>query len=302
MMARSDTYSSWGDEITRLLNENKSSNGLVWQSMVRESIAPFLPPPVTRAMRHIDPMLEPYVGPEATITIALTLIVAWMLGILISRCRGTGKAIVDEEEKLLESKLAKDASTTVLLVGSHKSGKTRLFCQLAYALPRQETVMSLKPNIATVNDIKYIDWPGVASEFSADIRYRRNLRVILMVDATQPARTAADKLFLLLNDILWPQYQKYKTKTPVFIACHKKDLPKAKNEKRIKIQLRTELERLMLAKNEDETVNWWSSEDRLELDDIAICSFYFGATTCESNGAPELQKFCKSGEFPKDSS
>lgn len=301
-MVRSNQDSSWGDEITKLLNESNSSNGFMWQAMIRESISPFLPPPVTRAMRQIDPILEPYVGPEATITLLLTLMVAWLLGILISQCRGTGKAFVDEEEKLLETKLAREASTTVLLAGSQKSGKTRLFCQIAYGIPRQETVMSLKPNIATVNDIKYIDWPGVASEFSTDIRYQRNLRVIFVVDATQPARTAADKLFLLLNEILWPQYQKYKLKTPVFVACHKNDLPKAKNEKRIKIQLRTEIERLVLARNDDDKVKWWDSEDRLELDNIAICSFHFGSTTSESKGAPELHDFCKTGEFPKESS
>jgi signal recognition particle receptor subunit beta len=295
-----EPQSDWGDEVTRLLDE--SNDRVYWQSTLRESVSSFLPPPITRSIHLLDPMLEPYVGPEATTTIVVTALLGWILIFLVSLCRRTGKAVVDEEERLLESKLAQDATTTVLLVGSRKAGKTRLFCQLAYGISHQETVMSLKPNVATVNDIKYIDWPGHCLDFSTDIRHRRNLRVILMVDATQPARIAADKLFVLLNDVLWHQHKKYKTKTLVFVACHKKDLPKAKNEKRIKIQLRTELERLVQARSGDNKVEWWPTDDRLELDQIGICSFYFGPTTCESSGAPELSKFCKSGVFPKDSS
>jgi signal recognition particle receptor subunit beta len=286
------------------------------------------------------------VGVEATVTIGTTIVAAWLLAATVSyllhrrrsagtrRIAASGKVqavVMDEEEKRLEQQLAEEASATVLLAGSRKAGKTRLFCQLVYNIANQETVMSLKPNVAVVHDVKYIDWPGHHADFhhhsTADLRYVRNLRVILLVDATQPARIAADKLFSLLDDILWPRYQKYgrssQHRTPVYVACHKKDLPKAKNEKRIKIQLRTELERLVQARressneavtngdngynktshnNNNNVVEWWATNDRLELDQIAICSFYFGPTTCEGSGCPELVKFGKSGIFPKDSS
>jgi signal recognition particle receptor subunit beta len=334
---RGESSSDWGDEVTRLLNEKPEV--VRWQTTVRESLAPYLPPPVTRSIRQLDPLLEPYVGVEATVTIGTTIVAAWLLAAIVSyllhrrRSAGTrriaagGKVqavVMDEEEKRLEQQLAEEASATVLLVGSRKAGKTRLFCQLVYNIANQETVMSLNPNVAVVNDVKYIDWPGHHGDFhnTADLRHvRNNLRVILLVDATQPARIAADKLFSLLDDILWPRYQKYgrQQRTPVFVACHKKDLPKAKNEKRIKIQLRTELERLVQARREssndavvtngdtnqtphNNVVEWWPTNDRLELDQIAICSFYFGPTTCEGGGCPELVKFGKTGIFPKDSS
>jgi signal recognition particle receptor subunit beta len=336
---RGGSSSDWGDEVTRLLNEKPEV--VRWQTTVRESIEPYLPPPVTRSIRQLDPLLEPYVGVEATVTIGTTIVAAWLLAAIGSylfhrrrsynagrRTAASGKnqaVVMDEEEKRLEQQLAEEASATVWLVGSRKAGKTRLFCQLVYNIANQETVMSLKPNVAVVNDVKYIDWPGHHADFhhhsTADLRHVRNLRVILLVDATQPARIGADKLFSLLDDILWPRYQKYgrQQRTPVFVACHKKDLPKAKNEKRIKIQLRTELERLVQARRESSNdavvtngdttnktphnvVEWWPTNDRLELDQIAICSFYFGPTTCEGSGCPELAKFGKTGIFPKDSS
>lgn len=84
------------------------------------------------------------------------------------------------------------------------------------------------------------------------------LRIVLVVDATQPVTTAAEllfQLFTLLHDAyINPPNSHTKSKASqipsqkpcIFVACHKKDiLKKAKNEKRIKIQIRTELERLI---------------------------------------------------------
>ena len=123
--------------------------------------------------------------------------------------------------------------------------------------------------------IRLIDYPGHASVYDSTYiqiitplitRMGNNkkvssssppLRIVVVVDATQPVTVAAEllfQLFTILHDsyINPPNYNSKKSSIPtqnkpcIFVACHKKDiLKKAKNEKRIKIQIRTELERLI---------------------------------------------------------
>ena len=121
--------------------------------------------------------------------------------------------------------------------------------------------------------IRWIDYPGHASLYDTSLlqiltptttktphQKRKStlsppppLRIVLMVDATQPVTTAAELLFQLFT-ILYEARGIYDptltnpsipSKPCIFVACHKKDIHKAKNEKRIKIQIRTELERLI---------------------------------------------------------
>ena len=121
--------------------------------------------------------------------------------------------------------------------------------------------------------IRWIDYPGHASLYDTSLlqiltpttttttphQKRKStlspppLRIVLVVDATQPVTTAAELLFQLFT-ILYEAHgihgptltnPSIPSKPCIFVACHKKDIHKAKNEKRIKIQIRTELERLI---------------------------------------------------------
>ena len=72
------------------------------RTILRKGLTPYLPPPVVKAMNDLDPVLEPYVGPEASITLASTLLFGFLLlrllRILGGLSRG-GKAIADDDEE-----------------------------------------------------------------------------------------------------------------------------------------------------------------------------------------------------------
>ena len=130
---------------------------------VRETISPYLPPPVVHAISNLDPMLEPYVGPEATVTITGSMLAAWIVLsfirlLFLSRGSSGGRAIAaeDEDHDVL-SKSATAAATadeygaTVLLCGPTSGGKTRLFYQLCFDDYRPLTVMSIKAFLTNRN-------------------------------------------------------------------------------------------------------------------------------------------------------
>jgi Signal recognition particle receptor beta subunit len=94
------------------------------------------------------------------------------------------------------------------------------------------------------------------------------------------------------------------TKRTILIACHKMDLAKAKNDKRIKIQMRTELERIVAAQQtkDNATSKTWCSKcsNPLELDDVPYVKLSFCSTRCEGGKGPtpELVEFCRTGNVP----
>ena len=148
--------------------------------------------------------------------------------------------------------------------------------------------------------LRYIDWPGCrplddGDDGITDILHRHKLlRVVVMVDANQPARAAAESLWQLLPQLA----VRRSSSTEVLVACHKQDLPKARNEKRIRIQLRNELERL----RGKEEPTWWPA-DVASYEDLSFCNFTFHPTTLENlKGAQELAEWCRTGNFAEKGS
>lgn len=286
---------------------------MLWQTRVRATISPYLPPPVLHAILKIDPKLEPYVGPEASVTLVSTLLVAYItlkiLRFLSSRLGGSGRAIADDEDEdhdvLSKSALTKSAAeydATVLLCGPMHAGKTRLFYQLCFGQNDVATVTSIKANVgvATENDvaIRYMDWPGHASledEALANVwTDNKNLYVVMVLDATQPVAAAADTLLQLVA--LADSRQK---PLPVFVACHKNDLRSAKKWQRIKIQLRTELERLVATTTLDTALVKTLKKDNLQLEDLPNVELHFASTTCCGGRVnDELVQYCQTGKLP----
>ena len=287
---------------------------LLWQSTVRESISPYLPPPVISAMQRADIELEEYVGPEGSVTILSSLLLGWLVlavvRLLSLRLFGSGRALADEET-ILEKKSATSETydATVVFVGPPGGGKTRLFYRLCHGEAQVPTLCSLRANVGistTTSDnngqkIRYMDWPGYASlhdEALESVFAAPNTRVVLVLDATQPVAAAADTLHHLFS---LQQQSKSSKMMHIFVACHKTDLPKAKNWRRIKIQLRTELERLLTVSAKTNQESWWSPGKPLELDGIDGVKLYFFSTSAEGGRlSPELTAFCQMGEVPEE--
>jgi signal recognition particle receptor subunit beta len=285
------------------------------QTTIRKAITPYLPPPVIQAIERIDPKLEPFVGPEATVTLTVTFLLAWTVFLLLrfvtSRITGSGRAIADEDEDNVlspkQTETTQHYEETVLLCGPPGAGKTRLFYQLCFGESNLPTVQSIKANVGITlqnehgPSIRYMDWPGHAplSDDALQPILKDKPRIVLVLDSTQPVASAADTLFNLLAYV-HRQGRRQMQKPLIFVACHKSDISKAKNSKRVKIQIRSELERLLKVHSSDTpaTPLWWPSGEPLELDELSFCDLHFTATNCEGEGSPELVAFTCTGNVP----
>jgi signal recognition particle receptor subunit beta len=295
-----------------MIEEEERMRRTMWQTTVRESLLPFLPPPVTRGIHTLDAALSVYVGPEPTISLTVTILVAWFTVALLQRClsRRSGRAIKTVDDDPLLSSREERFDATVLLIGPRNAGKTRLFYQICHAEPNMPTVASLKPNVgvaslpiahaADPSRLRVMDWPGHAplSEALAALqttgKSNTPLRLMLVLDATQPVAPAAEFLWELLLYLHAPPRRSHATpRLSVLVACHKKDLPKAKNDKRIKIQLRTELERRL----SHAAPEWWPPHQSVDLDELPLVPLLcFATTTChDATLSVEVMEFCRTG-------
>ena len=253
-----------------------------WQAKVREAITPYLPPPVVQGIRSIDEALNPHVGAEATVTLGSTILLAWWTVVLLRfvavRLTGSGRAIADDSKKLQSTR--NDYQATVLLCGPRGGGKTSLFYQL-YCNEEVPTVRSIQANVAVApsSRIRYVDWPGLASlddEALQPILKASPLRVVLVLDSTQSMASAADALDALLQLKLGN----------VAVACHQQDREKAKNLRRIKLQMRGEMERLCKARGDSSSV--------VDLESLP------GVVWLETSKIQmeDLRSFCETGKVP----
>ena len=242
---------------------------------IRLSLTPYLPPPVVVGMKSVDKYLDDRdITSEGSIRIALGCIVIWMIHQLVqfvfskstqyqfqsqsqSRSQSQSQSFMDlNENKVWNKKWDTNVNGTVILCGPSNSGKTVLFHRLCTGTgtPNQiavPTVTSIQMNHKLLdNNICLMDYPGhpsLRSQFVDLVKgISSKLRIILVLDSTKPVSDAADLLYLLLthSEFKWNQSQTKKEKLSLLIACNKSDLSLAKNAKRMKIQLRTELERL----------------------------------------------------------
>lgn len=268
---------------------------------LKRQVTPYLPPPVVAAMKQIDPQLEPFFGPDASITILGTLVIALLAWKLLSLVMGTsssstsgGGAIQDEKEDdaIVEYE---DVSYdgTVLFCGPPLAGKTSLFYSLVYPSSRSfQTVSSIKPNTGFVTEggrtWRYLDTPGHWSpqKLVSTVLTNPNSvdRIVVVLDATQPVSKAVDYLYELLKA----------TKKSIVIAGHKSKAPKAKNVRRLKLQVRNELERLG-------KLDTTSKDSSLDWDDILSSQVGFVSTSVEPPVLEELQAYLQTGTLPTPS-
>ena len=276
------------------------------RTSIRNAVSPYLPPPLVQAMHDtIDPVLRPLVGEEASITIAGSLLLAFLIyQILKVLSLSNRKAVAnDDADDVLLEKVMSDQTyqDSVLLLGPSLAGKTRLLYWLCHDTPSVKTVMSMRANVGfktlqpTNKTIRFMDYPGHLSLQSPLLLDALDQRICLVLDSSQPVGPAADILFQLLNIPILPPNKK----RDIIIACHKSDLQNSKNQKRIKLQLRTELEHIH---NSQTNCIWWAPGTPLVWDNIPVANIYFLSTCCEGNprSMKELELFLCEGTLPND--
>jgi signal recognition particle receptor subunit beta len=115
--------------------------------------------------------------------------------------------------------------------------------------------------------------------------------LVVVVDSSQPVAPAADYLYATLKSTI----SNGTDSTPsILIACHKSDHAKAKNARRIKLQLRSELIRLGKLDNGDQKemdspINWEET-----MNAVPLCS----STVSDLK---QLRNFCETGTPPSSS-
>jgi signal recognition particle receptor subunit beta len=284
------------------------------QTTLRESIAPYLPPPVLKAIKEIDPQLEPYVGPEGCITVVGSLLLSYALYQLVRSIFGSSsssssslgdggknKAIQedyrDQDILPVSNEKSRPFDGTIVLCGTSLTGKTSLFYRLIQQEQEQQqkwkTVRSIKSNTGFLEHnrkvLRVLDTPGHwgPEKLIRAVPLQDIDRLLVVVDSTQPVAPAADYLYAILKQ----QKSKSKNKASVLISCHKSDHPKAKNARRIKLQLRSELIRLSKLDNiNDENDNYWEEN----LNAIPLCS-------SNVDNFNSVREFCETGAIPSSS-
>mmetsp|Transcript_13067 Transcript_13067/g.14958 ORF Transcript_13067/g.14958 Transcript_13067/m.14958 type:complete len:331 (+) Transcript_13067:45-1037(+) len=276
-------------------------------TQIRDAISPYLPPPVVQGIRYTDEQLlerggKQYLGGEPSMTILATILLAFLLFQLVRNMTYGGKAIVDDDEAALAKELKQAAfHHTILFVGNSQAGKTRLFYHYCYNQTKNiQTVISLRPNIGFVNNIRFMDYPGHWEMSQLPISTTdmlKNTRIVLVLDATKPVAPTAT----ILNQFLQHFSRASSIPPPVFVACHQSDRKGAKNPKRLRLQLRTELERIFQLDDNDNhpRVTGYQSGQPLVLEKL-LPQLAFVATSSESQtGLDDLDRFIKQGTLPE---
>jgi small GTP-binding protein len=199
---------------------------------------------------------------------------------------------------------------TVLLCGAMGSGKTTLLHRLLFEkegnweLP--QTVTSTIPNIGYLNNntmgvVRIIDYPGHSSQLSSTIASSEVSRMVFAIDATYPV---TDAVLLLYKSILTnPKAWRDNNSLQILVVCTKTDLKGSKNYKRIKIQIRNELERLRKVDSVVGTNNGEGSlkGKNIDLDDLGVpIRLYFVEVALghEDVGMDSVREFVESGTVP----
>ena len=286
-------------------DESTGNDDRLFQTKFRESVTPYLPPPVIKAIKEVDPLLEPLVGPEASVNIFGSLLLAWFLYQVAQTLFSSGSsvgsgskntAIQEEEQDILPSNAdtSRPFYETVLLCGPSLGGKTSIFYTLLQKGENStpKTVRSIKSNTGFLETsekvLRLLDTPGHwgPQKLFRVVGLQDVQRLVVVVDSSQPVAPAADYLYEVLKSTI----SNGATGSPnILIACHKSDHSKAKNARRIKLQLRSELVRLGKLDNDgsEDPVNW---EEKMNA--VPLCS----STVSDLK---DLRAFCETGTVPQ---
>jgi signal recognition particle receptor subunit beta len=224
---------------------------------------------------------------------------------------------------------------TVLLWGEMNSGKTALLHRLLFdhhnrkanddAAEEWELPMTVASMVANAiyltatnntnnkdNVVRIIDYPGhssLASQFTPLLSPTTTSRLVYTVDATQSIVESVERLyrFILVHPSVRRSYSiadSNSSRLDVLITCTKTDLKGAKNYKRIKIQMRNEIERLRKVDeavvslqsdqndNNNERQEWRLKGKNIDLDNLGKdvpVRLYFVEVALGNNGGGGLE-------------
>lgn len=293
-------------------NYHSTDNDRLFQTTLRENITPYLPPPVIKAIQTVDPLFEPFVGPEASMNVVGSFLLAWLLYQLAQTLFSSGSSLgssnkntaIQEDERdqdILPSnaKASRSFDESVLLCGPSLGGKTSIFYRLlerggSDGSSKMGTVRSIKSNTAFVETsekvLRILDAPGHwgPKKLLRVVKLKEVQRLVVVVDSSQPVAPAADYLYAVLKSTI----SNSSTSSPsILVACHKSDHAKAKNARRIKLQLRSELIRLGKLDQGGESENDNQIDWEETMNSVPICS------STVSDFKP-LKEFCETGTLP----
>ena len=251
-------------QVKEAINESIST-----LTQIRQIISPFLPPPVLALIQTIDnqPQIAAYISHEPSITILLSIFTIYIFATLVKKNSFGGKAIegLDNDEPednvlafIHNQKEQEPYKESVILFGPCNAGKSLLFHKLTSSSPKEiQTVMSLKANVMIQNGLRIVDYPGhitlaqkLPSLFLKDNgATSTSTRAIFVVDSTKSLSEAGSMLYSLLTnqDVVegWNDINNTRDeKLNIVIACNKSDVSTSKNWRRIKIQLKNEVDKL----------------------------------------------------------
>ena len=187
-----------------------------------------------------------------------------------------GNNAIQEDDRdrdiLPADKTCRPFDGTVLLCGPPLAGKTSLFYRLINQQQDSDgknwkTVRSIKSNtgfletvtreknddlavatVATTTALRILDTPSHwgPQKLLQVVPLQDIERLVVVMDSTKPVAPAADYLYAIIKSKMTEKNikQNRTSRNSLMIACHKSDHPKAKNVRRIKLQLRSELIRL----------------------------------------------------------
>jgi signal recognition particle receptor subunit beta len=312
----------------------------------REAISPFLPPPALKLIQFIDtnPQITKYVENEPSMTILVSLLSIYFLATLIKFLSFRGKAVegLDDDEpegNVLSNLNDEQYQDSVILCGPCGSGKSLLFHQLTKNSSDQigengdksiHTVMSLKANVNVVEGLRIVDYPGhiTLSEKLPSLLLPQNTptRAVFVVDSTKSLSEAAVLLYrsVLTNPSVANAWRKSGEVMKIMVACNKSDETGAKNWRRVKIQLRSELDKLKkisssIEKGEGENSLVRDGDNAgeelfelsgktIDLDDLSKNGLemmklnFLSLSAKNGDGMKELEAFVTNGEVLTDNS
>jgi len=313
-------------------------------TQLRSIISPYLPPPVLNLIHNIDTnaQINQFIQHEPSMKILVASLALYILYITTSSLfsfegkRKAVKGLVDDEpEGHVLSNLSNDKlyQDSVILFGPCQSGKSVLFNTLVHG-EKVETVTSLKANVEVMDGVRIVDYPGhitlsakLPSLMIPDANGKKSsgaIRALLVIDSTKPLSEAGGILYnsILTNSLFANEWKNAKDGSfvHIMVVCNKSDATGSKNWRRVKIQLRSELEKLkkISCDSKDKKNDLEGDEGiedtridlsgKIDFDDLSkngiqnVKLSFMSLSCLNEKGMDEIRAFVKNGEVITDNS
>jgi len=234
-------------------------------TQMRQIISPYLPPPIISLIQTIDhhPQINAYIPQEPSMVISLSLLAIFVATIFMKIVFFREKKIQglegdEPEDNVLanihqqqQQQQQANYTDSVIIFGPCGAGKSLLFHKLKNkSHDHISTVMSLQANVSVENGLRIVDYPGhitLSNQLPSLFLNNKNTstRAILVVDSTKSLAEAGSMLYqLLTNKDVVQGWNDADEGLKIVVCCNKSDISSAKNWRRVKIQLRSELDKL----------------------------------------------------------